>query len=280
MTKEERFKIFLETVAITNQKFYFTQKNRISMLPSVENESVFYDQPFTPNTAIKRNETKIVVENKDSLIMAKNLIDEGLHPAVLNMANRFMPGGGVLQGSGAQEENIFRRTTLFKSLYKYHKIGANFGVEQERQLYPMDDNYGGIYSKNVVVFRDSEFKRYDVLERPFLIDVVSVAAIPNPQYNDKFELSNEDIKKEKNKIRTILNIALENGNDSIVLGAFGCGAFHTPPKAIVKCFHEVFEEDFYKNKFKTIAFAILDTNSNYEKHNPEGNFKPFKEEFS
>ena len=47
-----------------------------------------------------------------------------------------------------------------------------------------------------------------------------------------------------------------------------------------KGFFTAEEEKEYKNKFKVIAFAIINSNSNYKEHNPEGNFKPFKEEFS
>ena len=49
---------------------------------------------------------------------------------------------------------------------------------------------------------------------------------------------------------------------------------------MAKYFHEVINEEIYKNKFKLIAFAIINSNSNYQAHNPEGNFKPFKDEFS
>ena len=280
MRREERVATYIETITIAQQKYYSTRKGDVVMLPSVVGESTFYEDKFTPKDTERFDNEEIIVENEDSLILAKKLIDKGLHPAVLNMANRFMPGGGVIKGSGAQEENLFRRTNLFQSLYRYHKIGKDFNIEQDKKHYPMNDNYGGIYSKNVVVFRWSEDKGYDVLEQPFLVDVISVAAINGPQYDSNFKLSDRDAKKEKNKIRTIFNIALQQGNDSLVLGAFGCGAFKTPPKAMAKLFHEVLNEEFYKNKFKVVAFAILNTNSNFQKHNPEGNFKPFKDEFS
>ena len=63
--------------------------------------------------------------------------------------------------------------------------------------------------------------------------------------------------------------------DSIVLGAFGCGAFHNPPKHIARLFHEVIDEEEFKDKYKLIAFAIL------EDHNSPrgGNLQPFIEEF-
>lgn len=282
MNRDNRIKVFAQTTAIASQKFYSDRKGNIIQLPSIVGDSFFYNKEINPKQAKEYDKEEIIVENKDCLELAKELVDNGFKPAVLNMASEHMPGGGVLKGSGAQEENLFRRTNLFQSLYRYHKIGKLFNVPKDKHnnKYPLDENYGGIFSKNVVVFRKSENANYDFLNKPFLVDVISVAAIRRPKYNENLELSKEDIIKEKNKIRTILNIALEHGNDSLILGALGCGAFQTPPKAMAKYFHEVINEETYKNKFKVIAFAIINSNSNYQTHNPEGNFKPFKDEFS
>jgi uncharacterized protein (TIGR02452 family) len=78
----------------------------------------------------------------------------------------------------------------------------------------------------------------------------------------------------------MFDIALENGNDSLVLSAFGCGAYGTPPKEMARLFHEVIESERYKNTFKKIVFAIINLPSTNGTHNPEGNFKPFAEEFN
>jgi uncharacterized protein (TIGR02452 family) len=286
MKREERVGVFLETVHICQNKKYLDSKGNAVMLPSVVGPSKFYETRITE--AFKKNSKKadIKVENLDSLIAAKNLIDNGFKPAVLNMANSKMPCGGVLRGSGAQEENISRRSNLFQSLYRYHNIGNDFGVDQTERhnnpklQYPMDKNFGGIYSKNVVVFRNSEDKNYSLLDEPYFVDVISVAAIREPELDKDGHFTKNVKAIEKNKIRTIFNIALENGNDSIVLGAFGCGAFKTPPKEMAKLFHEIIEEEEYDYKFKAITFAIIESNSNYEAHNPEGNLKPFVDEFA
>jgi uncharacterized protein (TIGR02452 family) len=84
----------------------------------------------------------------------------------------------------------------------------------------------------------------------------------------------------KNKIRTILRIGLENGHDSLVLGALGCGAFSNPPKHIAKLFHEVLDEVEFANKYKYIVFAVLEDHNSKKAHNPEGNFLPFYNEFN
>ena len=63
--------------------------------------------------------TEVSVENKDCVLAAKQLIDDGYNPAMLNLADLYTPGGLVEYGSGAQEENLCRRSNLVLSLYQF-----------------------------------------------------------------------------------------------------------------------------------------------------------------
>lgn len=81
------------------------------------------------------------------------------------------------------------------------------------------------------------------------------------------------------KMRTIFRISIDQGHDSLVLSALGCGAFANPPAHIAKLFHQVIEEPEFKGALKLIDFAILDGNRTGLKHNPEGKLKPFQREF-
>jgi len=71
----------------------------------------------------------------------------------------------------------------------------------------------------------------------------------------------------KAKMRSQLRIALLNENDTIILGAFGCGAFDNPPELISRYYSGIIKEPEFMNKFKRIIFAIyLDSagiNNNY-----------------
>ena len=93
---------------------------------------------------------------------------------------------------------------------------------------------------------------------------VAVAAINHPDLDRDGNICEEDAALTKNKMRTMLRIGLLNGHDSIVLGAFGCGAFHNPPKHIARLFHEVIDEKEFKDKYKLIAFAILEDHNSPE----------------
>lgn len=83
----------------------------------------------------------------------------------------------------------------------------------------------------------------------------------------------------KNKIRTILRIGLQNGHDSLVLGALGCGAFCNPPQHIALLFHETLNEHEFANKYKHISFAILEDPNSFQEHNKEGNVWYFEHQF-
>ena len=43
---------------------------------------------------------------------------------------------------------------------------------------------------------------------------------------------------------------------------------------------DVMDEPEFKNRYRLIVFAILNDHNAHQKHNPEGNFKPFADEFA
>lgn len=56
------------------------------------------------------------------------------------------------------------------------------------------------------------------------------------------------------RMRKVLDIAWKNGNEVVILGAFGCGAFSNPPLAVAQAMKAVVQE--YRMKFETIEFAV------------------------
>ncbi len=269
---------FQNTVKIVNSRSY------IDGMKTVHNfadkiVSQFYHEPFTVDHISVYHDTDIKVLNEDCLHTAERLVRSGYNPAVLNMASRSTPGGGVINGAGAQEETIFRRTDLFRSLYQFASFGHMYGVEVSNRQYPLDRNYGGIYSSNVTVFREDEKHGYALMEKPFRTSFISVAGMNRPALDSNGMIQSYLIEGVRNKIRTILRIGLEKGHDSLVLGALGCGAFRNPPRHIARLFHEVLEEKEFGNKFRLIVFSILEDHNSRRAHNPEGNYKPFHDEF-
>lgn len=242
--------IFQQTIRIVNEGRYINAHREIVVLSDdleMRENTRFYSQKFTVNDMpCKICKTEITVVNNDSINAGLDIQRKGYNPVILNFANRQTAGGGVLKGSRAQEETIFRRTNLYRSLYQFMPYAERYNVRKNWRQYPMDKNYGGIYTPYATVFRDTD---YSLLSKPEKISFVSVAAMNRPRLIDG-EIAPELIEGTLNKMRTILRIGLYHGHDSIILGAFGCGAFQNPPKHIALLFKQVINEPEFRNKYK------------------------------
>ena len=210
--------------------------------------------------------TRTGCANEDCLVVAKQLIDLGLNPAVLNLADAYHACGMYNSGSGAQEESLCRASTLSLTLYQYYnKMWAGKAGVPLRPVsaYPMDIHFGGIYSPGVTVFRDNQDTGFALREEPYQTSIISLAALNfrsghktnNLDYcADDGGFTPEGEQVMHDKIRTIYRIALLNGHDSLVLGAFGCGVFQLKPELVAKYFKQVLDEDEFRGKFHTIVF--------------------------
>ena len=283
----QRIEIFNSTLALLRQGWYISPSGNKVSLPPIEDvmtSSEMYCEPFRVMIdPIVQVTTEVRVENKDCVLVAKQLIDEGYNPAMLNLADLYTPGGLVEYGSGAQEENLCCRSNLIISLYQYSPARIrqypDLGLMKNADQYPMDERYGGIYSGIVTFFRGPESEGSLLEENPYNIPVISVAALSGPRIGADGLMFPEETKITLEKIRTIFRIGMANFHDSLVLSALGCGAFANPPAHIAKLFHQVIEEDEFKDVFRLIDFAILDGYRTGLCHNPEGNLKPFQREF-
>lgn len=289
MTKQERIEIFYQTVKDCQNGFYNIEEHDSNININCFDDAMiegtkFYDQKVEINDFdnITRYETEIDVVNNDTLYEAKTLIDEGYKPLVLNMASEIIPGGGTLKGSSAQEENIFRRTNIYKSLYRYHDVGKQFNVEKnQNNTYPLNNEYGAIYTPYVTVFREGEDKNYQYTEKPYQLAVITIPSVRYPKLTQDKQYYADKQTEEKviQKIKQLLNIAIENKHNALVLSAFGCGAFKNPPKEVARIFADVLTEEQYEGAFKKIHFAILENKDTQGEHNKQGNLKPFLEIF-
>ena len=67
------------------------------------------------------------------------------------------------------------------------------------------------------------------------------------------------------RVKRIFEIATLKGNEVLILGAFGCGAFKNPPEIVAKVFHSVMQDYLYH--FDVIEYAVYHTEreiSNYD----------------
>ncbi len=211
----------------------------------------------------------------------------------MNLASAKSPGGGYHQGYAAQEESLCHSSNLSQSLYQFgnprYKHIRESGVPTKPNGYPLDMNFGGVYTPDVTFFRHNKSKFFALREKPFRCDVITVAAL---SFNGRTEFSGvneltyrsasggftpEGDEIMRNKIRTIFRMGVEHGKDALVLGAFGCGAYKLPVPDVVQLFCDVMEEPEFAGKFRLLVFAILE--STRKPNGLNGKFADFYREF-
>ena len=219
------------------------------------------------------------VVSTDCVEVGLSMQEQGLNPAVLNMANAIHAGGGYLSGAGAQEENLCRRSVYCLALEAPDHLHALIR-QRKTDHYPLGDAEG-LYTPDVLVLRRSEDAGYAWLPEPRRLSFVAVAAIDRPRVTRDRppRLASPERELTAEKIRTILRIAHYHRHDALVLSALGCGAFGNPPADVAAVFYEVLSEPEFHGVFRTIVFAILDDQNAGRAHNPDGNFLPFLRQF-
>lgn len=260
-------------------------------------EAKAYKTEFTVDAPVLTDRTETACVNADCADVAKALLDEGLNVAILNLASRTSPCGGYHKGTSAQEECISQMSTLSQSLYRFgdpkYKHIRSAELPLIPDVYPMDINFGGVYSPTVTFFRHGADDYYALRRETFDCAVVTVASLSNREKNGftnderiyfdgAGRLTEEGRAIESNKIRTLFRIALANGHDSMVLGAFGCGVFRLHPDEVAGLFRDILVEDEFKNRFRKLVFAIYEGKPSPRKREPmgrAGRFAPFYEIF-
>ena len=276
--KARNVDVYQETMNICRAGGYDTANGYVDLPPlaDVLAASKFYDNPPRVDGKPTVGTTILDAVNADCIDVTRDLVAQGYNPIMLNTAKRHTPGGGVLNGARAQEESLFRQSNLCVSLYQYSDYHAGLlGLAKGDGSYPMDRNTGGIYSGRVTFFRTSQRQGDKLVDTPFECAVVSVAAINRPDLNAQGRLVPWAVEATERKIRTMLRIGLVHGHDAIVLGAWGCGAFHNPPEHMAEIFDAVLHEPEFENKFKVVRFAVI------EDHNSRhSNYAPFDHQFN
>ena len=218
-----------------------------------------------PDAALPRSEpgpfteTRVQVTNETTLEASRRLAGDGLRPLALNFANGIHPGGGFLSGARAQEEVLCRSSALYQTL-----IDDPMYEEHRKRPRP-DSTDWTIYSSDVPVFRTDDGTE---LPQPWLLSFLTCAApyapvIGQPQSGDLLQ----------KRIGRVLAVARAFGHATLVLGAWGCGAFRNDPHRTAADFRHALESD-YSGAFSDIVFAIADWS-------PERRFLgPFRDVFA
>lgn len=172
--------------------------------------------------------------------------------AVLNFASATSPGGGVTTGSSAQEESLCRCSTLYPLLNR--KLLWDKYYEPNEKMDNALHTDACIYTPGVKIIK-SDTNQPERLPQSEWIDVdVITCAAPSFRFIDPIE-PKALLELHLERGRKILNVALDNKAESLVLGAFGCGAFRNDPDVVASAYAQLMQE--YQGAFDEVEFAIF-----------------------
>ena len=198
-----------------------------------------------------------------------------MRTCVLNFASASNPGGGVLNGSSAQEESLCRCSTLYFNL-NVKEMWDGFYSPHRAARDPLH-NDDIIFTPGVTVFKGDAAFPTTLPEREWYeVDVISCAAPnlrerPSNRMNSgdgdrRVEIAPEELRRlHVRRLSRILDVAAANGEEAVILGAFGCGAFRNDPTVVASAAASVVPR--YLARFKVIEFAVYsrrDDTRNYD----------------
>lgn len=247
--------------AVSNTKTYTDNVNKLSLKNDLDlSKSNYISYSDIISKTWLKCDTKITVTNESAIASVLRLNQDMKNIAILNFASATNPGGGWLHGAQAQEEDIARCSALYPCLLSQENFYLN-NMKLQSGLYSDDI----IYSPLVPIFKDIN---YNLLDEPILASVITSPA-PNLNY-----LKLGEVKKVNHiinsRIKKILEVAADNNNRNLILGAWGCGAFGNFPATIASVFKKALKDLSY---FDNVCFAVYDTTE--EKYN----FNMFVESF-
>ena len=173
--------------------------------------------------------------------------------AVLNFASPTTPGGGVVAGSRAQEESLCRCSTLYPVLETDELWEKYYSYNRSNYSFKATD--ACIYTPGIKIIKsDVDIPKRLSTDAWVTVDVITCAA-PNLGRADYHVSNDELLHLHINRGRRIVEVAIDNDVDVLVLGAFGCGAFKNNPGVVSKAYQLLVEE--YKQYFQHISFAVF-----------------------
>lgn len=258
--REQRKVMAAETVKIQQQGYYITPGNRRiditdaqkhaendSYLITPEEGRLLMSSLAPPDNAANPHCEVINQSTVQAIVEASQT---GAKLAVLNFASAKNPGGGFINGAMAQEEAL----SMCSGLYATQLCHEAY-YESNRACKTMMYTHHAIYSPDVVFFRDA---RYALLESPVTASVLTLPAVNMGQVRQKREDINQAKAVMKERMRLALTILAKEKNQTIILGAYGCGVFGNDPQEVAQGWRELLYNEGLGGYFNTVLFVILD----------------------
>ena len=251
-----------KTSAINNILYIATNLAEETNYSIINTKREKYPPRFSHNFAKKYASTSISVLGTDSVgalfdVVSQNCVKKKI--AILDFASYNNPGGGYLNGSKAQEEDLCSKSNLYPCLevhmddyYIPHRKDSHRGLYTSDALYIPDiifeEHDPGFASCNDIQYRIRNTKRKAIS------DVVVMAA-PNANRAIENGVSEKDIENAvRERIGAAMGIAAKMDVDIYIVGAFGCGCFGNDPYVVGRVFAKWIAE--HDGIFQEVIFAI------------------------
>lgn len=272
--REQNAEIFKDT----ERRYQTNEKLKSAIKNSIEKQKLILADEQVEISIEKEKAGKVIVSGKRTIEASENYAKQGKKVCIHNFASATNPGGGVTKGSSAQEEAICRCSTLYPCLNTKAMWDGFYGSHREagNPLY----NDDCIFTPSVKVFKsDTGISKLLQETDWWEVDVITCAApnlrsVPSNRMNPnagikKVNVTNKELKELlTSRIEKIFQVAIANGTEVLILGAFGCGAFCNPPRIVAEVFAECTEK--YRCYFEVIEYAVYHTErerENYETFN-------------
>lgn len=270
-TPFERMEVFQDT-----QNWIQQDHELADSIPVAKNNTtIFYENDYPAFDTSKTKDQRIEVTKDRSFQAAMRLHKEKPDSkiAVMNFANAFYPGGGVVKGAAAQEESLCRISTLYPLIYRRTLKDSFYKHHHDLGTSKASDSL--IYTEGVIICKTDEDQPKRMDRKDWVrVDVITIAApdlreksnlnlqlLSTGSYMNSAELFGYHVKRAIH----MLTCAAAKGADTLVLGAFGCGAFQNDPNVVAKAYKIALEE--FPKVFERIEFAIYcrpDETRNYD----------------
>ena len=259
-TINERIAVFQNTMNWINSEPDLSA----SISVAKKNTTVFYEDNYPVFDESKKNRMILTVSRDRSYQAAMRLHKDnpGDKIAVMNFANAFHAGGGVTNGSSAQEESLCRTSTLYPLLYRRTLRDTFYKHHHDLNTPKASDSL--IYTEGVIICKtDEDLPKRMSKEDWVTVDVITIAAPDLREESNKHaSLVNGGIKMSNAELfgyhikraMHMLTCAAAKGADILVLGAFGCGAFQNDPEVVARAYKNALQE--FPKVFKQIEFAV------------------------
>ena len=206
MNRDKNIEVFQDTVKQSKSTYKYTGTidNMVSGPVLIKSENV-----KLPNIHVTKDDCTV-------------LIDPARGRGILvDSASMKHPGGGVRNGSNAQEEALCRQSNLFQAI--------------EQLKFPLHNKTVGVYAPKVTFFKHGADYKYAPLATPKDIDIVMLFSRPRNVFKSEDECYDYHV----STFKSLVAFANKYQTEYIILPPIGSGVFGNNPYTIAEALRDV-----------------------------------------